>query len=184
MLNNTYYKKIIIGGSTFIIILLIAYIYAIQVKHNQITACHRIISQEENITDKGLALNTYTNKPLGYKLLYPNNLDVTSLENNGVAFSQGGGPGISIQIFPKQQFPNEAAWLEAENKKLKSSRYFKDGDITIAGQKGVSVHEATNNGENFPNPQTIIFTKGDKLFVVTSPLEQIPMVMDSFYFVE
>lgn len=181
MTNNSNNKKIIIAGTTLIILALAATVYLAKTDYNQVQSYK---SQEESSKDKEVKLSTYTNRPLGYSLSYSENLDVTSLENNGVAFSQGDGPGISIQIFSKQEFPDEDAWLKAENEKLKASRYLKDGDITVAGQKGISAHEVADNGENFPSPQIILFTKEDKLFVIITPLEQMPMIMNSFQFGE
>lgn len=181
MTNNPNNKKIIIAGSVIIILALAAIIYLAKTDYNQVQPYK---NQEESSKNKEVKLSTYTNRPLGYQLSYPENLDVIALENNGVAFSQGGGPGISIQIFSKKEFPDENAWLEAENEKLKASLYLKDGDITVAGQKGISAHEVADYGENFPSPQIILFTKDDKLFVIIAPLEQMPMIMNSFQFGE
>ncbi len=174
-------KKIVIISTALIILALAAIIYLAKTDYNQVQSYK---SQEESSEEKEPKLNTYINRPLNYQLSYPENLDVIALENNGVAFSQGGGPGISIQIFSKQQFPDEDAWLEVENEKLKASRYLKDEDIAIAGQKGISAHEVADDGENFPNPKIILFTKNDKLFVITVSLEQMPMIIDSFQFEE
>ncbi|MDD3285048.1 MAG: hypothetical protein PHG95_00180 [Patescibacteria group bacterium] len=182
MIKNTYNQKIIVAGSAIIVLALMTAILLIQSKCRQIAYYNQTKSQAENVGE--IKLKTYTNRPLKYRLSYPGNLDVISLENNGVVFSQGGGPGISIQVFAKQQFPDAESWLETENKKLKSSRYLKDENIDIAGQSGISAHEVANNGEDFPDPQIIIFSKDSNIFVITAPLASMPTIIDSLVFEE